>query len=170
MIRRFAFLCALLLLGACATTGPHGSLPPASGIAVVKSERLMYLLDQSGQPYRTYKIALGGNPVGPKQCEGDQRTPEGLYMIETRNPDSKYHLSLKISYPNPQDIQRANAMGMEPGNDIFIHGVPNDKWLLEAYMYRFKPEWTQGCIAVSNRDIEELWTLVADGTPIEILP
>ncbi len=130
----------------------------------------MMLLDESGNIYRTYNIALGGNPQGPKQCEGDERTPEGLYAIETRNPNSKYHLSLKISYPNPYDVAQASAMGQEPGGDIFIHGVPNDAGQLKSYMYRFKPEWTNGCIAVTNFDIEELWSLVGDGTPIEIMP
>ncbi len=167
---RFALLfIVLVFLTGCQTTR-HGYLPPASGIAVVKSERKMFLLDPTGRPYREYQIALGGNPVGPKQSEGDERTPEGLYKIETRNPDSQYHLSLKISYPNETDIKEARELGLDPGSDIFIHGVPNDKWALEAYMYRFKPEWTNGCIAVSNRDIEEIWDAVSDGTPIEILP
>lgn len=130
----------------------------------------MFLLDTYGAAYREYKIALGGNPVGAKQQEGDQKTPEGSYIIETRNPDSKYHLSLKISYPNDQDKKRAELMGVNPGSDIFIHGVPNDKWFLEAYSYRYKPTWTQGCIALSNRDIEEVWYAVADGTPITIYP
>lgn len=89
---------------------------------------------------------------------------------ETRNPNSKYHLSLKISYPNEYDIAQAKAMGQPPGGDIFIHGVPNEANLIKYYLYRFKPEWTQGCIAVTNADIEELWSTVGDGTPIEIFP
>lgn len=169
MFRRFAFIASLLFLTACVTNGVR-NLPAASEIVVYKNERKMILLDAFGTPYRTYPIALGGNPLGPKQCEGDMRTPEGTYTIETRNPGSKYHLSLKISYPNDYDMRRAEAMGMPPGGDIFIHGVPNDSGFLDGILYRFKPEWTQGCIAVSNNDIEELWTLVADGTPIEIHP
>lgn len=169
MIRISLLLTAVFLLNACVTSG-YSNIPPASGIAVVKSERKLFLLDSGGKSYKEYKIALGGNPVGSKQQEGDNRTPEGLYFIEDRNPDSKYHLSLKISYPNEEDKKRAEMMNVDPGGDIFIHGVPNDKWFLEAYSYRFKPSWTQGCIAMTNHDIEELSYAVADGTPIEIFP
>lgn len=168
MVCRFFLFLSLLFFSACAS--PDLSGPAASKIVVLKSRREMFLFDSYGQPLRSYKIAMGGNPVGPKQCEGDERTPEGLYMIETRNPDSKYHLSLKISYPNAQDVEQAESMGLSPGGDIFIHGVPNQSSLLDEFMYQFQPGWTDGCIAVRNRDMEELWTLVADGTPIEIRP
>jgi murein L,D-transpeptidase YafK len=141
----------------------------ATKVVVVKSEKQMFLLDDTGIPFRTYDIAMGGDPVGPKQCEGDMKTPEGLYTIETRNPESKYHLSLKISYPNEQDVAQAESMGLSPGGDIFIHGAPNEAFL-GGFFYQYKPAWTQGCIAVRNSDIEEMWSLVSDGTPIEILP
>jgi murein L,D-transpeptidase YafK len=137
---------------------------------VYKAERMLHLHDVNGQVYRSYKIALGGNPVGHKQFEGDRKTPEGLYYIETRNPNSRFHLSLKISYPNEQDRAYAESLGQSPGGDIFIHGVPNEKNALEKYFYRFKEEWTEGCIALTNRDMEELWSLVGDGTPIMIYP
>ena len=131
---------------------------------------MLHLHDVNGQVYRSYKIALGGNPVGHKQFEGDRKTPEGLYYIETRNPNSRFHLSLKISYPNEQDRAYAESLGQSPGGDIFIHGAPNEKNSLEKYFYRFKEEWTEGCIALTNRDMEELWSLVGDGTPIMIYP
>jgi murein L,D-transpeptidase YafK len=168
MLYRIFVLFSLLCLAACAA--PKNDLPPAGRIEVYKSMNQMSVYDYDGNLVKTYRIALGGNPIGPKQCEGDMKTPEGLYMIETRNPNSKYHLSLKISYPNQQDVQQAKVMGLPPGGDIFIHGVPNESNLIDSYLYRFKPEWTQGCIAVSNNDIEELWSSVGDGTPIEIFP
>lgn len=168
MVRNYLWLFLIVLTG-CATTETK-SLPYASAVVIYKNARTLELLDEYGAAYRNYKIALGGNPVGPKQYEGDMRTPEGLYTIETRNQDSKYHLSLKISYPNQQDKAYAKSMGLNPGGDIFIHGVPNEKNMLEGFFYRFKPEWTQGCIAVSNNDIEEIWSLVGDGTPITIYP
>jgi murein L,D-transpeptidase YafK len=164
----FRFALVIPILAACAA--PKEKRPYADKVVVYKSARTMMLLDEFGTPYKTYKIALGGNPVGPKQCEGDMKTPEGQYFIETRNPNSKYHLSLKISYPNENDLQQAQAMNLPPGGDIFIHGVPNHADGLDAFMYKFKPQWTQGCIAVANRDIEQIWSLVGDGTPIEIMP
>lgn len=170
MIRNLVPLLAVFILAGCVSTNAASKYPAATGIAVVKSERKMFLLDPFGNAYREYPIALGANPIGHKEFEGDERTPEGAYLIETRNPDSKYHLSLKVSYPNDADRKHAEDLGMDPGKDIFIHGVPNGKWALEAYMYRYKPTWTDGCIALSNRDMEEVYALVADGTPIEILP
>lgn len=168
MGNRFALLLLCLFVTACVTTKQN--LPLAGKVEIYKSMNQMAVFDYDGNLLKTYKIAMGGNPLGPKQCEGDMKTPEGLYMIETRNPNSKYHLSLKISYPNEYDIAQAKAMGQPPGGDIFIHGVPNEANLIDSYLYRFKPEWTQGCIAVTNADIEELWSTVGDGTPIEIFP
>jgi murein L,D-transpeptidase YafK len=117
---------------------------------------------------RTYQIALGSNPEGHKQQQGDSRTPEGTYLIDYRNPQSSYHLSLHISYPNNDDRRRAAERGVSPGGDIFIHGLP-PKFAWVGAMHT-SLDWTDGCIAVSNKEIEEMWRMVPNGTPIEILP
>lgn len=130
-------------------------------IVVNKSRREMLLL--SGEAVlRTYRVALGPNPEGHKQREGDGRTPEGKYRIDRRNPRSRYHLSLHVSYPNDADIERARGRGVSPGGDIMIHGLKDGK--------HRDSDWTQGCIAVTNSEMDEIWNLVADGTPIEINP
>jgi murein L,D-transpeptidase YafK len=119
-------------------------------------------------PIKTYDIALGRNPKGPKLLEGDMRTPEGRYIIDARNPDSKYHLSLHISYPNEIDQQITTLARVAPGGSIMIHGT-GDAY---AWMGKFHDviDWTDGCIAVTNEEIEEIWQLVPDGTPIDIRP
>lgn len=138
-------------------------------VQVIKSERRLDLLDARGQPLRSYKISLGPNPEGDKEERGDGKTPEGKYYIDAHNPDSDYHLSLRISYPNKSDLWRAKKIGTDPGGDIFIHGMPNDKgWM--HWKYNNKRDWTQGCIALANEDIKEIYTLVQDGTPILIKP
>jgi murein L,D-transpeptidase YafK len=130
-------------------------------VVVSKSRREMLLL-RGESVLRRYRIALGRNPVGPKTREGDGCTPEGRYTIDRRNPRSAYHLSLHISYPSAADRERAQAEGVDPGCDIMIHGLPNgDTTVREG-------DWTQGCIAVANEDMDEIWELVADGTPIDI--
>lgn len=117
-----------------------------------------------GTPIRTYGgIQFGDAPLGHKRFEGDERTPEGLYTIDWRNPQSSFHLSLRISYPNDSDRAFAAQYGRSPGGQIFIHGQPNGMSLV-----RMPGDWTDGCIALSNAEIEELWQIVPDGTPIEI--
>jgi murein L,D-transpeptidase YafK len=133
----------------------------ADQIVVNKSRREMLLL-RGNVILRQYRIALGRDPVGHKQCEGDGRTPEGRYTIDRRNPKSKYFLSLHISYPNSDDVARAQAAFVEPGGDIMIHGL-KDGELRDG-------DWTQGCIAVTNEEMEEIWGLVPDGTTIVIEP
>ena len=128
-------------------------------IVVNKSRREMVLL-HGENVLRTYRIALGREPVGHKQCEGDGRTPEGRYTIDRRNPKSRYRLALHISYPNAEDRARAAAAGVEPGGDIMIHGLKDGE--------RREGDWTQGCIAVTDEEMDEIWGLVADGTPIVI--
>jgi murein L,D-transpeptidase YafK len=164
-MRKLLLMPSLFLLAACVTGGPQ-----TSKIVVAKSDNMMYLVNNEGVSYKSYKIAMGGNPRGHKQKEGDEKTPEGTYFIEGRNPNSKFHRSLKISYPDPLDKRQAKQKGVSPGGDIFIHGLPNDTWLLNAYKYQNNPQWTDGCIAVANSDIEEMWRLVPDGTPIDIYP
>ena len=125
-------------------------------------------LMHANQVIKTYKIALGGNPVGPKQREGDHRTPEGSYVIDRRNEHSKFHRSLHVSYPNAADREHARKLGVSPGGDIFIHGLPNGYgWIGAAHRAH---DWTDGCIAVSDKEIEEIWDLVDNGTPVEIKP
>lgn len=140
----------------------------ADKIVVEKKQRKMYLM-QDGQIFKEYKISLGSNPIGAKQQENDGKTPEGLYIIERRNPKSKFHLSLKISYPNEADKQWAKEHNVSAGGDIMIHGFPNR---IPDFLFNYfhKSDWTQGCIAVTNKEIEEIWELVKDGTPIEIRP
>ena len=140
----------------------------ASMIHVYKEQRLMILNGQDGKPMRVYNIALGENPKGHKRREGDEKTPEGRYYIETRNPNSNYHLSLKISYPNAEDWENASRFGHSPGGLIMIHGLPNGKeWIAPTHTQK---DWTDGCIAVTNEEIREIWELVGDGTPIQIWP
>ena len=125
-------------------------------------------LMHAGQVIKSFKIALRGEPVGPKTRQGDHRTPEGIYVIDSRNAHSKFHRSLHISYPNAADRERARRLGVSPGGDIFIHGLPNGYgWIGAAHRTR---DWTDGCIAVTNQEIEEIWKLVDNDTPVEIRP
>jgi murein L,D-transpeptidase YafK len=131
-------------------------------VVVNKGRRELLLL--SGQSVvRSYRVALGREPDGHKECEGDGRTPEGRYTIDWRNPESKYHRSLHISYPAAADVERARALGVDPGGDIMIHGV-------KAGVEHPESDWTEGCIAVTDAEMDEIWDLVADGTAVEINP
>lgn len=189
-MRLLALVVALMLAGCAAPQSapdpqrvslPAGMAPPqgmargaGSARPAVPARSVDYLLvDKSrrilvayagGQPVKIYRgLQLGGAPQGHKQFQGDSRTPEGLYTIDTRNPASRFHLSLRISYPNAADRAFAAQYGRSPGGDIFLHGQPN------GYAgERVRGDWTDGCIALSNTEIEELWAIVPDGTPIEI--
>lgn len=158
----------VLALWTSVTTAQNNpQLPFADSVLVDKSERKMWLIAK-GKKYREYDISLGDSPVGHKEQEGDEKTPEGNYIIDYRNPNSSYHLSLHITYPRKQDREKAHKRGVSPGGDIFIHGLPNG---MGATPWAFKGrDWTDGCIAVNNQEIEEIWRLVKNGTPIEILP
>lgn len=140
----------------------HVRAPRADHLVVSKSRRTLSLLS-GGQTFKQYRVGLGFNPDGHKARSGDGRTPEGRYTIDRRNPRSDFYLSLGISYPNPIDIARARAAGVEPGGDIFIHGGPRRS------ADRRKKDWTAGCIAVSDTEIEEIWAMVPTGVPISIL-
>lgn len=159
------FVLGLLL---CLSGGPvqaHVALIDA--VLVKKSERQLLLLSK-GEPVKSYRISLGDNPVGHKLYEGDQRTPEGNYILDWRNPGSRFYKSIHISYPSKRDRELAEAWGLSPGGSIMIHGLPNDAGDLSfAYVGL---DWTDGCIAVSNEAMDEIWQLVHDGTPITILP
>jgi outer membrane protein assembly factor BamD (BamD/ComL family) len=140
---------------------------PADKVLIEKKERRLTLLSK-GEVIKTYKIALGGDPVGPKVRQGDNKTPEGTYIIDSRNNNSEYHLSLHISYPNEKDKMRAKELGVSPGGDIMIHGIKNGfAWVgtLHAGI-----DWTKGCIAVTDEEMEEIYKLVPNGTIVEIRP
>ena len=146
----------------------QGRAASVGTVLVEKAERRLQLLDADGAVLKSYTISLGGDPLGHKQREGDGRTPEGRYTIDWRNPQSAYHLSLHVSYPDEADKRRAAERGEDPGGMIMIHGMRNGLgWLGFLHQYA---DWTDGCIAVTNEEIEEIWRLVPDGTPIEIRP
>ena len=139
----------------------------ADRVLVEKAQRRLTLL-KSGQVLKTYKVALGRNPEGAKLQEGDGRTPEGIYTILNRKDDSAFHRALRISYPDEADRVRAQAAGVSPGGDIMIHGIKNGLgWLGSLHT---TSDWTEGCIAVTDEEIEEIWRAVPDGTPVEIRP
>ena len=139
----------------------------ADRILIEKAARRLTLLDH-GRVVKTYHVSLGSNPVGPKTREGDGKTPEGVYKIDSRNPYSKYHLALHVSYPNAIDRARAQRLGVRPGGEIMIHGVPN-RWRLLGPAIQLT-DWTKGCISVSNDDVEEIWKAVPNGAVVEIRP
>ena len=136
-------------------------------VVVLKSRRLLELLQQ-GRVIKTYPIDLGRDPVGPKRRQGDNRTPEGIYRIDRRQAGSRYHLALHISYPSAADSARARAERLDPGGAVFIHGFPPGFELADPA--DFQKDWTEGCIAVSDRAIEDIWREVPDGTIVEIRP
>lgn len=164
MFRRRTFLLSAttVLLGACGSKFRSYDGPEVTQVVVYKGERRLHLVNGT-KALKSYRIGLGGNPVGPKQFEGDGKTPEGAYFIDRQNPNSTYHLSLGISYPNQNDYEAAKAVGKEPGGDIFIHGRSRKN------RGRGK-DWTAGCIAVKDREMEEIYSMVRVGTPIFIMP
>ena len=140
---------------------------PADKVLIEKKERRLTLLSK-GEVIKTYRIALGGNPVGPKERQGDNKTPEGTYIIDSRNSNSSYHLALHISYPNQKDIRRAKELGVSPGGDIMIHGFKNGlSWIGASHA---EVDWTEGCIAVTDEEMEEIYKFVPNGTTVEIRP
>lgn len=154
---------ALVALGACSSSKfKRYNGPEVTYVVVNKEARQMYLLHHD-KVLENYNIRLGFAPSGHKEIEGDGKTPEGIYLIDRRNPNSRFHLSLGISYPNARDMERAKAMGKSPGGDIFIHGQKNP-------FKRDKGDWTWGCIAVKNKEIEDIYAMVGNGTPIQINP
>ncbi|HQU69742.1 MAG TPA: L,D-transpeptidase family protein [Albidovulum sp.] len=159
--RTFLATAAVSLLSACGSKFRSYNGPAVTRVLINKADRRLYLLNGS-TALKTYKIGLGNSPTGDKKVEGDGKTPEGLYYIDRRNPNSAYYLSVGISYPNDQDRAEAKALGKEPGGDIFIHGTTGKK--------RGGADWTAGCIAVKDREIEEIYSMVRLGTPILITP
>ena len=143
------------------------SLPVVDRVVVHKGERRLMLM-HGGTVVRSYHVQLGLNPVGQKERSGDFRTPEGSYRLERRNARSEYFLSIKVSYPNDTDLKRARSHHWDTGGSIMIHGLPN--YLKHEPEYYEKHDWTDGCIAVSNADMTEIWMLIPDDVPIDILP
>jgi murein L,D-transpeptidase YafK len=166
---------AIAIIGALSIAGavpfleePRTSLPDqviADSIVVEKSTHRMSLL-KDGQVLRTYRVSLGRGGPEPKSREGDARTPEGMYFIDRRNPRSCCHLALHISYPSAADVAAARARGISPGSDIEIHGIRNGLGWLGTWHRAM--DWTSGCIAVTNSEMDEIWRVVPDGTPIVI--
>jgi murein L,D-transpeptidase YafK len=161
----------LAILGLAATA--HLNIDPLPSDAVAdrvlleKSARRLTLL-RGGNVLKTYRVVLGRAPIGAKEYEGDQRTPEGVYSIDFHKPDSDYHLALHVSYPEQHDIDRAALQGLSAGSDIMIHGLPNGRGWVGRFHRRI--DWTAGCVAVTNFEIEEIYRAVPDGTPIELRP
>lgn len=150
-----------LALSGCSTKFRTYDGPQVTSIVVYKERRQLYLMHNEAV-LRAFDFELGFAPTGDKQVEGDGRTPEGAYIIDRKNPNSSFHLSVGISYPNDADRAEAAALGQRPGGDIFIHGTPRP--------FRRKDDWTAGCIAVTNREIEDIYAMVEVGTPIFIYP
>ncbi|MCF3594757.1 L,D-transpeptidase family protein [Rhodobacteraceae bacterium LMO-12] len=163
-MRIFQILLAVLLVATVAGCSKFKTYngPEVTRVLVAKGERKMHLLHHD-QVLKSYSVGLGFAPTEHKAFEGDGRTPEGEYRIDRRNPNSEFHLSIGISYPNNQDREFARSIGKSPGGDIFIHGRP---WKNR----KGGRDWTAGCIAVTNREIEEIYAMVRDGTPITIRP
>ena len=164
MARKLSTVIALgivLALGGCASKFRTYDGPEVTRIVVFKDQRRMHLLHED-QLLVSYDFELGFEPVGAKQVEGDGKTPEGRYFIDRKNPNSDYHLSVGISYPNAADVAEAARLGKPPGGDIFIHGTPNP--------FRGQNDWTWGCLSVTNREIEDIYAMVNTGTIIDIFP
>jgi len=163
---RLSALCLLGLLAACSTAPERLTV---DSVVVDKSDRRLRLLSGS-RVVREYRVALGDSPAGHKVRQGDERTPEGDYVLDWRNPNSTFHRSIHISYPNERDRLYARAMGYDPGGMIMIHGKPNYISSAKVLAEYDRRDWTDGCIAVTNEEMDEIWAEVKDGTPIRILP
>lgn len=160
---------ALLLLFALLSGAALAQMPvEIDSVLVKKSEKTLYLLHE-GQIIKRYPIMLGPKPKGHKLQEGDDRTPEGQYLLDFKNSNSRFYKSIRVSYPNAEDIERAHKFNVNPGNWIMIHGMKNS-WSEKTAKQALKYNWTNGCIAVKNSDMDEIWDAVEVGTPIEIKP
>ena len=158
----------LLMVAGCASDQP-AKLTKADKVVVKKSERKLQLI-QNGEVLREYRIALGDRPRGHKMRQGDERTPEGDYILDWRNPNSRFHKSIHVSYPNSRDLRFARFMGADAGGMIMIHGQPNHIRSAKIKAEYKTRDWTDGCIAVQNHEMDEIWRTVRNGTPIKIMP
>ncbi|MDD2337033.1 MAG: L,D-transpeptidase family protein [Geobacteraceae bacterium] len=158
----------VLVVFLCSLPGQApASIIHADKVVVIKKKRLLLLM-RDGEILRKYRVAIGRNPVGTKTRQGDGKTPEGEYVLDRRNPRSRFYRSIHISYPNTDDVNRAQSHGVAPGCDIMIHGLPRN--YEDVGELHTVTDWTKGCIAVTNTEIDEIWSFVPDGTPIEIRP
>jgi murein L,D-transpeptidase YafK len=164
---RLFFKCLLIVLMLSAGSAPVESTQKADSVLVIKSEKRLYLLHK-GEQFAALHVTFGAEPVGHKQVEGDGRTPEGHYMLTYKNSKSKFYKSIHISYPNARDRENARRLGVDPGGNIMIHGLAKEWEWAESLALYFS--WTNGCIALRNRDMDRVWEAVDPGTPIEIRP
>ena len=164
---RMIFALSVILLLVTCIGEVAASLDTVDKVVVIKSERKMVLLKR-GTVFRSFDVALGRNPVGPKVRQGDHRTPEGTYLLDWRNGQSRFYRSIHISYPSEADLRNARKQGVPAGGDIMIHGLPKGKESVGEL--HTLVNWTKGCIAVTNAEMDEIWRVVPDGTPIEIRP
>jgi murein L,D-transpeptidase YafK len=161
------FPLSVLLLCLFIAPSSSGESIQADKILVEKAKRVLTLYS-GDEPIKKYRVALGKNPLGHKVREGDKKTPEGVYYVDYRNSDSRFYKALHISYPNKNDIRQARSLGISPGSHIMIHGLKKElEW---TGPYHRVMDWTDGCIAVTNYEIQEIWDMVPDGTPVEIVP
>lgn len=158
----------LVLVAALLFAAPALAQDKITAVLVKKSERSLYLL-HDGQVVKKYRIMLGPRPKGPKLLEGDERTPEGRYTLDFKNSNSRFYKSIRVSYPNQHDLERARKYNTDPGGSIMIHGMKNS-WNEKTMAHAEKFNWTDGCIAVKNSDMDEIWDAIEIGTPIEIQP
>ena len=166
MLAKFAAI-SLVVAGLATAPALAGDFPMADQVVVEKVNRKLHLM-KNGEAFRTFDIALGLVPTGDKEMEGDQKTPEGNYLLDERNPDSDFFLSIRISYPSITDRLEARRKGLDPGGQIMIHGQPNEPKYSEAFYA--SEDWTNGCIALSNSDMIDVWLMTPDDVPILIRP
>ena len=164
---RLCYKGLLIVLLLILQTANGESAQKADSVLVIKSEKRLYLMDK-GERFASFPVTFGAEPVGHKQMQGDERTPEGHYTLTYKNPKSKFYKSIRISYPNAKDRENARRLGVDPGGDIMIHGLGKG-WEWAASLAPFF-SWTNGCIALSNRDMDQVWEAVDSGTSIEIRP
>ncbi len=163
-MKKYVLLIAIFFL---LPTITYASMPKADFVLVVKSKKRLYL-KRDNKILKSYQVVFGANPSGHKIMEGDQRTPEGIYSLDFKLKKSAYYKAIHISYPNSKDISRAKKLGVDPGGSIMIHGQPNDCFWPPNVTQHFN--WTDGCIAVTNFEMDEIWQSVDEGTPIRIMP
>lgn len=182
VFRRLSLALLLIFLGGCESISrepvkaagderiiqPPVKLPAKADRVVIEKSQRKLVAYAGKQAFLTYHVALGRNPVGPKTCSGDYRTPEGHYKVTGRNYQSRFHKSLRLSYPNPADVARARQKGCNPGGDIVIHGLENGFGYV-GHTHR-QVDWTSGCIAVTNQEMDQLMRLIPVGTPVHIIP
>lgn len=163
-MKKYLLVISILLLSASPI---QASMPKADFVLVIKSQKRLYL-KQNDKIIKSYRVVFGANPVGHKLMEGDQRTPEGIYFLDYKLDKSAFYKAIHISYPNSNDIRNADKLGVDPGGSIMIHGQPNDCYWPPGVTQFFN--WTDGCIAVTNFEMDEIWEAVEEGTPIRIMP